>query len=478
MENVTSWDVIYEKYRKYVTSGKSVVVFCDIVIGATIVFGLLGNIMICFCVLKCKHLRTHLNVNLVSSCVANIIGCCFLLPVRIILHTGYPPMEYIDALCKIGTFFRTLCDTLQFFMLTVASIERYQAIMNPFKKDGRWSRALLLVIGSWSLALTLSALSTILFVDSTLFVPCFMLNDAPQWGHHDSYLILPLGLSLISLIIVAYLLIIKTLVKHSDTMKNYAKRNKPKVAPTNVISDSVSEVVAGGGKLSFISTNRQNVGILDMNLGSNMDIRNKPTDERSRMDSKIYANSNTLNVPNVLNGKNTTNTNENVKLTTPTSSAAKQLNVPETTAVQSIPNLDASTSGAVPAPSTINVVSMDGTVRVAKSKDRQITGDICVMNKRNKEQGKRRVEMRASRKIAALIGSFACCWFPLPLYVISLLPRTELTYGQFQTLLLLGTLGSTLIAVNPIMYGVVNRSLNSALKHKLDFRQWTIFKKK
>ncbi|KAH9494694.1 hypothetical protein Btru_020264 [Bulinus truncatus] len=62
---------------------------------------------------------------------------------------------------------------------------------------------------------------------------------------------------------------------------------------------------------------------------------------------------------------------------------------------------------------------MDGTVRLQpESSASQFDGAVCLMNPKNKEQGRRRVELKAALKVGLLFCSFVCLWAPLPIYVL------------------------------------------------------------
>ncbi|XP_060076885.1 muscarinic acetylcholine receptor M2-like [Ylistrum balloti] len=430
------------RYEHYILSSKVIIVVCDVVMALTIIVGLVGNVCICVCIWKNKHLRTYININLVSSCVANIIGCTCLLPIRIQLYTGYTMFSSVQIMCGIGTFFRTFVDTMQFFMLAMASFERYQAVANPFKKVGLRKRSTVLVITSWTFAVSLGVFSAIMFIDSSLYVPCYFLDGAPNWTEYDQYLIFPLGMTLLCVIIVFYALILKTLFKHSVKMSRH--KNKRKVAPDqlNINSENASVSFVGNNNMKGSTGSSQMFNVSSQN-GS---------DQKDSTDSKNPTpTSMTLNVP----GKSNTNTNR----------------TKETTVHDQMSTSKAISTSSSLQDSTIQVVEMDGTVKMAKRNDETVVGAVCLMNNKNRENGRRRVELKASKKIAILFGTFTCCFIPLPVYVVSksITGNIVLSYSMFCILVALATLGSSVIAINPVLYALLNRPLNSAMKRLLHF---------
>ncbi|XP_033746652.1 5-hydroxytryptamine receptor 1A-beta-like [Pecten maximus] len=432
--NATDADCVFRsRYEDYMHSSKVTILLSDVVMALTIAVGLVSNICVCVCIFKNRHLRTYININLASSSIANLIGCICLLPIRIQLYTGYTTVSSVQVVCGIGTFFRTFCDTMQFFMLALASFERYQAVVNPFQKVGLKKRSAILVTTSWVFALTLGVVSGIMFVDSALYLPCSFIDGTPNWADYDQYLIFPLGMTLLCVIIVLYSLILKTLVKHSLKMTRHT--HKRKVAPdTRKVNDGMAST-------SFIGDNHDARNMDNLKMFS-VSFQNTKDSKDSTTTINAVCSSITLNVP-VSDNQN----NNRAAETTPS------------------PIQD----------STIQVVEMDGTVKTTKRKEENVLGAVCLMNKKNRENGRRRVEYKASKKIAILVGTFTCCWIPLPVFVLSnnIIGHSVLSYSMFRVLIFLGTLGSSVIAINPVLHTLLNRPLNSAMRNLLNLDKVT-----
>ncbi|KAK0045704.1 Octopamine receptor, partial [Biomphalaria pfeifferi] len=114
----------------------------------------------------------------------------------------------------------------------------------------------------------------------------------------------------------------------------------------------------------------------------------------------------------------------------------------------------------------IEVVEMDGTVHVTVQTEAsvgQIDGAVCLMNPKNKEQGRRRVELKAALKVGLLFCSCVCLWAPLPALVVYMREtsgwRDKL---KVDLLVIFSALATSTAAMDPIVYGLLNRQIRIA----------------
>lgn len=496
INNTCTGNAFRSGFDHYKDSSEGIILLCDVIMVLTSIVGLAGNISVCICVCKTRHLRTHMNVNLVSSCVVNIIGCACLLPIRIELYTGYSDCATVGLLCRFGTFFRTVCDTLQLFMLTMASFDRYQAVVNPFKKVGLKKRSAIMVAISWTLSLTLGAISAVFFIDSALFVPCSFVVGAPNWGEYDAYFIFPLGLTLLCIIAVLYGLVLNTLFKNALNMARHRTKNRVSPSMPNVHTGIISGKSENDEKQkSSVSTSNlqcANVSFRNVHLFESNDSVISGSTNESTITIRTSKMANTkmdIKRPNEIDETSASVSNNKplvlvLQSSSSSTSPSNTLHVPnkgntinETGyAHSSVDVRSVATSSS--RDKTIQVVVTDGSVKMTRTKNNKISGAVCMMNTQNKETGRRRIELKASKRIAMLIGTFMCCWLPLPVFVISISGYTTLSEAMFRVLLVLATLGSSFIAVNPILYGLINRQLNSALGRLLNIRKLPCLKVK
>ena len=126
----------------------------------------------------------------------------------------------------------------------------------------------------------------------------------------------------------------------------------------------------------------------------------------------------------------------------------------------------------------IEIVELDGTVHLEKvevvSKGQSsavpnIEGAVCLMNPKNKELGRRRVELKAALKVGLLFLSFLLLWTPLPLLVtvIRVSTRVPRHAEQADLLAVVSALASVTAALDPILYGLLNRQIYIAMKQML-----------
>ncbi|XP_052260989.1 uncharacterized protein LOC127865139 [Dreissena polymorpha] len=113
--------------------------------------------------------------------------------------------------------------------------------------------------------------------------------------------------------------------------------------------------------------------------------------------------------------------------------------------------------------SYIDVFEYDGTVNKNVMIDYPVVGAVCVMNPTNKLAGRRNIEMRAAKRIAVLIGSFAVLWLPLPMATMLLSNTALMSENDMIVLALTGAVSSLTVAVNPVLNLLLNKQLRSSL---------------
>ena len=126
----------------------------------------------------------------------------------------------------------------------------------------------------------------------------------------------------------------------------------------------------------------------------------------------------------------------------------------------------------------VEIVEMDGTVHLEKetavtkrsnSVAPHIEGAVCLMNPKNKEIGRRKVELKAALKVGLLFLSFLLLWTPLPVLATVIRVTSEVAQGSTQANVLgvFSALASSTAAVDPILYGLLNRQIRNSMKQML-----------
>ncbi|XP_072125930.1 adenosine A2c receptor [Mobula birostris] len=121
----------------------------------TAFFAVLGNIFICFVVTRKRKLRTTTNFFLVSLAVADILVGAVAIPCALLSDLGLPRCSYY--LCVLMLCTLLVLTQASIFGLLAIAVERYVAILNPFRYQALVTprNTARVIITSWALALVI-----------------------------------------------------------------------------------------------------------------------------------------------------------------------------------------------------------------------------------------------------------------------------------------------------------------------------------
>ncbi|KAL4631307.1 alpha-1A adrenergic receptor-like [Arapaima gigas] len=127
------------------------------VLGAFIVFAIVGNILVILSVVCNRHLRTPTNYFIINLAIADLLLSATVLPLSATLEV----LDYWvfgRLLCDIWAAVDVLCCTASIMSLCVISIDRYIGVSYPLRYPGIVTerRALLAMLGVWALSLVIS----------------------------------------------------------------------------------------------------------------------------------------------------------------------------------------------------------------------------------------------------------------------------------------------------------------------------------
>ena len=128
-----------------------------LVLGAFIVFAIVGNILVILSVVCNRHLRTPTNYFIINLAIADLLLGTMVLPVSATLEI-LDRWVFGRIFCDIWAALDVLCCTASIMSLCVISIDRFIGVSHPLQYPGivTEKRALLAMLGVWVLAIVIS----------------------------------------------------------------------------------------------------------------------------------------------------------------------------------------------------------------------------------------------------------------------------------------------------------------------------------
>ncbi|POI30151.1 hypothetical protein CIB84_006099 [Bambusicola thoracicus] len=173
---------LQEHFRRYLNSTEDYLAFlCGpkrshlflpmaLVYSAIFVVGVIGNFLVCLVILKHQNMKTPTNYYLFSLAVSDLLVLLFGMPLEVYeMWSNYPFL-----FGPIGCYFKTaLFETVCFasiLSVTTVSIERYFAILHPFraKLESTRKRALRTIVVLWVLSVLFALPNTGTHADENL----------------------------------------------------------------------------------------------------------------------------------------------------------------------------------------------------------------------------------------------------------------------------------------------------------------------
>ncbi|KAG7254979.1 hypothetical protein CRUP_008817 [Coryphaenoides rupestris] len=129
-----------------------------LVLGAFIVFAIVGNILVILAVVCNRHLRTPTNYFIINLAIADLLLATMVLPVSATLEVLGDHWLFGRVFCDIWAALDVLCCTASIMSLCVISIDRYVGVSHPLRYPGIVTerRALLAMLGVWLLSVVIS----------------------------------------------------------------------------------------------------------------------------------------------------------------------------------------------------------------------------------------------------------------------------------------------------------------------------------
>ncbi|NXC51323.1 NPFF1 protein, partial [Penelope pileata] len=121
---------------------------------------MIGNILVCFIVVKNRQMRTVTNMFILNLAVSDLLVGIFCMPTTLVdnLITGWP---FDNAMCKMSGLVQGMSVSASVFTLVAIAVERFRCIVHPFRQKLTLRKALLTIAVIWVLALLIMCPSAI-----------------------------------------------------------------------------------------------------------------------------------------------------------------------------------------------------------------------------------------------------------------------------------------------------------------------------
>ncbi|XP_032873829.1 neuropeptide FF receptor 2 [Amblyraja radiata] len=191
---------------------------------------MLGNSLVCFIVMKNRHMRTVTNLFILNLAISDLLVGIFCMPTTLVdnILTGWPFGNFV---CKMSGLIQGISVSASVFTLVAIAVDRFRCIVYPFKQKLNMTVAAIIISVIWVLAVSIMCPSAIMLQvaklpDSVKIIqsskniyPCYQCYEAwPSLEMRKIYttvLFSNIYLAPLSLIVIMYARMGLTLLKTS-----------------------------------------------------------------------------------------------------------------------------------------------------------------------------------------------------------------------------------------------------------------------
>ncbi|XP_072306339.1 D(2) dopamine receptor-like [Eucyclogobius newberryi] len=207
------------------------------ILSLSLIFGLPGNLWVCWVVFRTKSLQTCNNALLVSLAVSDLLKCSVDTPLLLFTFLHYDKGSVPSvSVCTLQQFTYALCSCVQLLTLVSISVERFQAIAFPFQTEKRTVRVRVWIMSIWACGVFLALVSLMLSKKALFYMLCrphmvWASEGRVQYSDpFGPYVLVPVwGMSLV-VIIIHYLRIFKVVRQHRKKVFSRGVQLKPAVS--------------------------------------------------------------------------------------------------------------------------------------------------------------------------------------------------------------------------------------------------------
>ncbi|XP_030630729.1 neuropeptide FF receptor 1 [Chanos chanos] len=121
---------------------------------------MIGNMLVCFIVLKNKQMRTVTNIFILNLAISDLLVGIFCLPITLAdnLITGWP---FNEVICKMSGLVQGASVSASVFTLVAIAVERFRCIVYPFQQKLTQKQAIITIAFIWALAIIIMCPSAV-----------------------------------------------------------------------------------------------------------------------------------------------------------------------------------------------------------------------------------------------------------------------------------------------------------------------------
>ncbi|XP_025053859.1 neuropeptide FF receptor 2 [Alligator sinensis] len=122
---------------------------------------MVGNGVVCFIVLRSKHMRTVTNLFILNLAVSDLLVGIFCMPTTLLdnIIAGWP---FGSMVCKMSGMVQGISVSASVFTLVAIAVDRFRSIVYPFKQKLTISTAVVIIVVIWVLAIAIMCPSAVM----------------------------------------------------------------------------------------------------------------------------------------------------------------------------------------------------------------------------------------------------------------------------------------------------------------------------
>ncbi|XP_041042520.1 neuropeptide FF receptor 2a [Carcharodon carcharias] len=122
---------------------------------------MLGNGLVCFIVVRNRHMRTVTNLFILNLAISDLLVGIFCMPTTLVdnILTGWPFGNFV---CKISGLVQGISVSASVFTLVAIAVDRFRCIVYPFKQKLNMTVATIIIAVIWVLAVSIICPSAIM----------------------------------------------------------------------------------------------------------------------------------------------------------------------------------------------------------------------------------------------------------------------------------------------------------------------------